>query len=93
MIRAKGRDRNGRPVYYMGIDDENIRRLKQGDPIAFHGEELGITGMIVICYGTMQEIAGELGFVLADSQLPKDASERLVLDPKAPGGFRKVKVS
>lgn len=81
MIRAKGRDRTGRTVYYLGIDDENVRRLKAGDPIAFAGEELGISGTVVICYGTMQQIAGEMGLVLADSQQPMNASERVVLDP------------
>lgn len=92
MIRAKGRDRSGRPVFYLGIDDENVRRLKEGDPIAFNGEELGITGTVIICYGTMQQLGGELGLVLADSQLPKDATERLILDP-ATRTLKKVKVS
>ncbi len=92
MIRAKGRDRTGRPVYYLGIDDENIRRLKLGDPIAFNGEELGITGTVIICYGTMQEIAGEMGLVLADSQLPQNAGERIVMDPKT-RTLKKVRAS
>lgn len=49
MIKAKGKGPDGRTNIVMGISEENVRRLKLGQPIYYdpaqlgfeHGEEIG----------------------------------------------------
>jgi len=44
--------------YLIGIAEENVRRLKAGDPIVFKLNEFGLTGpdiTIIICYGETEE--------------------------------------
>lgn len=57
MIRA--RLSNG--VFILGIDAENVKRLKEGKPIMVSLAELGGSDDVLIMYGeTMQAIAQEL---------------------------------
>lgn len=57
MIRA--RLSNG--TYLMGIDAENVKRLKAGQPIEIDLTLLGGTDKVVLMYGeTMQAIVDEL---------------------------------
>lgn len=50
MIKAKGIS-NGRPVIVLGLAEENIKRLKDNDPILVHGKDIGIDFDISIFYG------------------------------------------
>jgi len=54
--------------YLIGISEENVRRLKAGDPIVFKLNEFGLTGpdiTIMICYGeTEEKLALELKDVM-----------------------------
>lgn len=65
MIKAAGRDGNGRPLLVLGITAENVAKLKQGDPILIRSEQMGRLGLpelsLVICYGdTEGNIIAEL---------------------------------
>jgi len=45
----------------LGIDAENVKRLKQGKPILVKGEEVGSKENILIVYGnTLSDIQKEL---------------------------------
>jgi len=53
MIRAQAGNH-----FIFGITEENVRRLKSGEPIAVKLNEFGLTGpniSIVICYGETEE--------------------------------------
>lgn len=57
MIRA----RTNTGVFILGLDAENIKRLKQGKPILVSLAELGGTDDVLIMYGdTLDDIAKEL---------------------------------
>jgi len=57
MIRA----RLGNGIFILGVDAENIKRLKQGEPIKVDLSDLGGSDTVVITYGnTMAEIQSEL---------------------------------
>ena len=57
MLRA--RLNNG--VFILGIDAENVRRLKDGQPILVALAEMGGTDDVIIMYGdTYKDIADEL---------------------------------
>jgi hypothetical protein len=57
MIRA--RLNNGH--FVMGIDAENVRRLKDGKPILIDLKAMGGTDVVVLMYGnTMSDIVREL---------------------------------
>ncbi len=51
MIRA----RLGDGTFLLGIDDENIRRLKEGKPIYVSLAQLGGTDYVAIMYGPTRE--------------------------------------
>lgn len=56
MIRFSARGKNGNTIVTAGITDENIRRLKLGDPIHFSLEDFGIEGSeIIIMYGPTED--------------------------------------
>lgn len=56
MIKAMGKDKvTGRVTYLFGLSEENVKRLKQGNPIAFDLEPLGGTGSVLIMYGKTEE--------------------------------------
>lgn len=50
MIKLSGTSKAGRPVIILGIDAENVKRLKAGSPIHVHADQLGFAGDIVIHY-------------------------------------------
>ena len=58
----KGRLNNG--VFILGIDAENVRRLKDNKPILLSLAEIGGTDDILIMYGdTIEDIEKELELV------------------------------
>ena len=63
MIKLAFRDK-GRPGtvgYAFGLSEENIKRLKQGQPIKVDLAEMGGTGSVLIFYGkTEQDMARDL---------------------------------
>lgn len=57
MLRARAS--NG--MFILGIDAENVKRLKEGKPILVSLASLGGTDDVMICYGeTLADIAREL---------------------------------
>jgi hypothetical protein len=67
MLKAK--TNNG--IFILGLEAENIKRLKQGKPILVSLAELGGTDDVMIMYGeTVQDIAKELEDA-SGSKLPK----------------------
>lgn len=56
MIKAVLRRPNGSPLYILGLSEENVKRLKEGFPIAFAGNTMGLPGDFVIMYGATEEI-------------------------------------
>lgn len=62
MIKALMKGRNGRTVVLMGLDSENVERIKNGQPIRFDGNAVGIQGRtLAICYGdTAEDIVAEM---------------------------------
>ena len=57
MIRARSSD----GTFILGIDAENVRRLKEGKPILVSLAELGGTDDVLIVYGdTLQDIVRDL---------------------------------
>lgn len=62
MIKARLKTINGTRVYLIGLSDENVKRLKAGQPIQFDAKDIGIPegGQVLIVHGTTeQEIAKE----------------------------------
>lgn len=58
MIKAKGEDEHGNPVLFLGLSHENLRRLRQGQPIKINLAEMGVaglTGYAIIFYGKTEE--------------------------------------
>lgn len=49
MIKAKA----GNALIF-GLSEDNIQRLKQGQPIIINGKELGLEGDILIFYGATE---------------------------------------
>lgn len=61
MIKARGSDAAGMPVYFLGLSKGNIEKLKKGDPILIDNNELGFSGTTIILYGETEEtITAEL---------------------------------
>lgn len=62
MIKATG-VKNGRPYIWLGLEEGNIQRLKEGKPIFFDMGEVGIENFdMLISYGTdQQEIMKQMG--------------------------------
>lgn len=57
MLRARMND----GTFILGIDAENVRRLRRGQPIVVCLAELGGTDDVLIMYGdTLQDIQSEL---------------------------------
>jgi hypothetical protein len=54
MIKAKGEDEHGHPVLLFGLSGENLRRLRQGQPIKINLAEMGLAGYAVIFYGNTE---------------------------------------
>ncbi len=55
MIKFKTTGPDGSPGFGFGLSEENIRRLKAGQPIRINLEDLGMKGTVVILYGETEE--------------------------------------
>lgn len=51
MIRAAGRMDSGRPFIILGLEEGNIDRLRKGQPIHIHADELGFAGELIVILG------------------------------------------
>lgn len=51
MIKGKGTDKDGRPVYVFGLSHKNLEMLKAGNPIPIKLEQLGGVGEVLIYAG------------------------------------------
>lgn len=69
MIRAKTSD----GVFILGIDAENVKRLKDGKPIIVCLAELGGTDDVIIMYGdTLDDVEAELKEAFGQLPTPTD---------------------
>jgi hypothetical protein len=56
MIKSLMNGKNGAKIVMLGISEENVKRMKAGDPMYLHLDELGIEGIdVLIHYGTTEE--------------------------------------
>lgn len=56
MIKFQAKRKNGITVFGFGLSDGNIERLKQGKPIYFALDELGLESHeVIILYGKTEE--------------------------------------
>ena len=57
MIKATGTNpKNGLPVLFVGLSNENVRRLQAGEPIMFETLPMGLPAMeVVILHGPTEE--------------------------------------
>ena len=55
MIKAKGIDKDGFPIYIFGLSELNVQRLKEGKPVGIDLRELGDRGKVLILYGETEE--------------------------------------
>lgn len=61
MVKAIYKRKDGKPVLLMGLSDVNIEKLREGKPIVFDLEPLGLEGSVAIMHGkTEEDIAEEL---------------------------------
>lgn len=51
MIKWTGTQPNGRLLVGLGVEEKNLEKLRQGDPIHIFGEEISLPFDIVIYYG------------------------------------------
>lgn len=70
MIKARGVRLNGRPYIWLGLEEGNIQRLKEGKPILFDMAEVGINNFdMLISYGkTQEEIIGQMNLDIETSE-------------------------
>lgn len=54
MLKARSTNGN-RTLITLGLEAENIKRLKEGKPIHLHCDDLGFVGELLIFYGETQE--------------------------------------
>ena len=74
MIKAKLND----GTVILGLDEENIKRLKENQPIVADLSEIGINQKIVIMYGeTLGDIKAELGRHFSTPSKPGSSSTRM----------------
>lgn len=72
MIRARLSD----GTFILGIDAENVRRLKSGQPIRVDLKQLGGTDVVAIVYGdTLDEITRELERASGQSLTPGEKGQ------------------
>ena len=55
MLKMRGRDRSGHPVIILGLSDQNLHRLRRGEPISFSLTELGFKGGSVVIFSGATE--------------------------------------
>lgn len=56
MIKFIANGKNGGQVIGFGLSEENVKRMKSGDPVYLHLDELGIEGIdVTIFYGQTEK--------------------------------------
>lgn len=56
MIKFTGKSKTNRTIIGFGLSDMNLQKLKQGKPIYFYGEEVGVPGTdFTILYGKTEK--------------------------------------
>ena len=55
MIKALSKDKNGESVILLGLSHENLRRLREDQPILCDLRELGLTGKVIIMAGETED--------------------------------------
>jgi hypothetical protein len=54
----------------LGIDKENVKRLKKGSPILVKGDDIGLKEDIIIAYGdTLKNITDELNIKVGENNV------------------------
>lgn len=81
MLRASSTSGDGRRLMLLGLTPENVRRLKDGEPILVDCAELGVDARLTIMFGqTERAIAAELrshGVELPDGETAVRDAERV----------------
>jgi hypothetical protein len=78
MIRARATSADGRPVIVLGLSDENVKRLTQGQPIRVTGESIGLSSVAAILVfhgGTeqgMEAMLREHGLIGKDTTIHRE---------------------
>lgn len=61
MIRCGAKNREtGRGVIVLGLEEGNVERLRAGNPIHIHADDLGFTGEIIIILGKDADALAEI---------------------------------
>lgn len=61
MIRAVGTNQRGGKLLVLGIDDDNVKRLTNGEPIICRGDTVGVSFDVVIVHGhTLRDVKATL---------------------------------
>lgn len=93
MIRAVATKANGTKVLLLGVDEDNVQRLKDGRPIHVNAEAYGLPCDVIIVYGkTMQHVIDELkaaGFEVPIDRAPVVTPDRPVIFRPAAGKKRR----
>lgn len=56
MVKFKAEGKGGRPLYGLGLTEENVKRLVAGNPIHIHGEQMGFGAQdLMIFFGKDEE--------------------------------------
>lgn len=56
MVKFKASGKNGRPLFGLGLTEQNLARLVAGDPIHIHGEQMGFGAQdLMIFFGKDEE--------------------------------------
>ncbi len=72
MIKFTGKSKANRTIIGFGLSDMNLQKLKQGQPIYFFGEEVGVPGTdFTILYGKTEK---DLESMLKKKTDPQDAA-------------------
>jgi hypothetical protein len=58
MLRARYVDQNGQTIYLFGLDEVNVARLVGGEPLVFHGGQLGLATIVfmLVFVNTPEEV-------------------------------------
>ncbi len=84
MIRAVATKKDGTKLLVLGLDDENVRRLKAGQPIRVQGDQLGLPGIeVVLMHGpTAQDIVEKFraaGIEMPEGSIPSPGPGQAVI--------------
>ncbi len=73
MIKALIKLKNGKQLILLGLSEENIKRLKQDEPIIIKGKDLGFNGydIWIIAGDTEESITEDLKGIFGDFYVEK----------------------